>query len=65
MLATFDHSQFPLAELLPRKRETVSVCVPTKETAATIAATVRAVSRLRDAGLVDQLLVVVVVTIPA
>jgi glucosyl-3-phosphoglycerate synthase len=58
MLATFDHSQFPLAELLPLKRETVSVCVPTRETAATIAATVRAIAKLRDAGLVDQLLVV-------
>jgi glucosyl-3-phosphoglycerate synthase len=58
MLATFDHSQFPLAKLLPLKRETVSVCVPTRETAGTIAATVRAVTRLRDAGLVDQVLVV-------
>jgi glucosyl-3-phosphoglycerate synthase len=58
MLATFDHSQFELDELLSGKSETVSVCVPTRETAATIAGTVRAIARLRDAGLVDQLLVV-------
>ena len=58
MLATFDHTQFPLAGLLPLKRETVTVCVPTRETAATIAMTVRAILRLRDEGLVDQVLVV-------
>jgi glucosyl-3-phosphoglycerate synthase len=58
MLATFDHSQFELGELLSGKSETVTVCVPTRETAATIAGTVRAIGRLRDAGLVDQLLVV-------
>jgi glucosyl-3-phosphoglycerate synthase len=58
MLATFDHSQFELGELLSGKSETVTVCVPTRETAATIAGTVRAIGRLRDAGLVDQVLVV-------
>jgi glucosyl-3-phosphoglycerate synthase len=58
MLATFDHSQFALDRILRFKREPISVCVPTRETAATIAATVRAVAGLRDAGLVDQLLVV-------
>jgi glucosyl-3-phosphoglycerate synthase len=58
MLATFDHSQFELSALLPLKSEPVTVCVPTRETAATIARTVRAIAALRDAGLVDQLLVV-------
>ncbi len=58
MLATFDHSQFALDRILRLEREPVSVCIPTRETAATIAATVRAVAGLRDAGLVDQLLVV-------
>jgi glucosyl-3-phosphoglycerate synthase len=58
MLATFDHAQFGTEELLRNKRETVTVCIPTKEAAATIAATVRAVAGLRDLGLVDQLLVI-------
>jgi glucosyl-3-phosphoglycerate synthase len=58
MLATFDHSQFELSTLLAQKTGPVSVCVPTRETAATIAGTVRAIAALRDAGLVDQILVV-------
>ena len=58
MLATFDHSQFELSALLALKTGPVSVCVPTRETAATIAGTVRAIAALRDAGLVDQILVV-------
>jgi len=58
MLATFDHAQFETEDLRRRKRESVTVCIPTKEAAATIAATVRAVDRLRELGLVDQLLVI-------
>ncbi|HEY5332801.1 MAG TPA: glucosyl-3-phosphoglycerate synthase [Solirubrobacterales bacterium] len=58
MLATFDHAQFETDDLLRSKRETVTVCIPTKEAAATIAATVRAVDQLRELGLVDQLLVI-------
>jgi glucosyl-3-phosphoglycerate synthase len=58
MLATFDHSQFQLEELLSLKSEPITVCVPTRETAATIAATVRELKALREAGLVDQVLVV-------
>ncbi|MGN6258524.1 MAG: glucosyl-3-phosphoglycerate synthase [Solirubrobacterales bacterium] len=58
MLATFDHSQFRVEELLPLKSEPITVCVPTRETAATIAATVRALAALRDDGLIDQILVV-------
>lgn len=58
MLATFDHSQFRLSELLSRKSGGITVCVPTRETAATIAATVRELKALQEAGLVDQTLVV-------
>jgi glucosyl-3-phosphoglycerate synthase len=58
MLATFDHSQFDPRTLVSLKRETVTVCIPTRETAATIEPIVRAVAGLREAGLVDQLLVV-------
>lgn len=58
MLATFDHSQFQLEELLSLKSEAITVCVPTRETAATVAATVRELGALREAGLIDQVLVV-------
>jgi glucosyl-3-phosphoglycerate synthase len=58
MLATFDHAEFDLPALLAAKRETVTVCVPTRETAPTIGPIVAALAPLRDAGLVDQLLVV-------
>jgi glucosyl-3-phosphoglycerate synthase len=58
MLATFDHAQFETKDLLRNKRETVTVCIPTKEAGETIAATVRAVDQLRELGLVDQLLVI-------
>jgi glucosyl-3-phosphoglycerate synthase len=58
MLATFDHAQFETEDLLRHKRESVTVCIPTKEARTTIAATVGAVDRLREIGLVDQLLVI-------
>jgi glucosyl-3-phosphoglycerate synthase len=58
MLATFDHSQFDLRSLLDLKRERVSVCIPTRETAETIRATVAAVAELRERGLVDQIVVI-------
>lgn len=58
MLATFDHGRYQVADLRLLKRETVSVCIPTRDTAATIGATVAALDELREAGLVDQLLIV-------
>ena len=58
MLATFDHSQFRLEELLSGKSEPITVCVPTRETAATIAATVRELTALQESGLIDQILVI-------
>lgn len=58
MLATFDHSQFQMEEILPLKREPVTVCVPTRQTAATIAATARELTALREVGLIDQILVI-------
>jgi glucosyl-3-phosphoglycerate synthase len=58
MLATFDHSQFDLRTLVSLKRDSVSVCVPTRETAATIERIVREIAGLGEAGLVDQLIVV-------
>lgn len=58
MLTTFDFRQFDRATLRSLKRESVTVCVPTRETAETIGHVVRTVVELGDAGLVDQLLVV-------
>lgn len=58
MLATFDHSEFEPDALLASKRETVTVCLPTRETEATIGRVVTEIGALRELGLVDQLLVV-------
>jgi glucosyl-3-phosphoglycerate synthase len=58
MLATFDHSEFEPGDLLARKRETVTVCLPTRETAETIGVVVTEIEALRDLGLVDQVVVV-------
>lgn len=58
MLASVDHSHFTLQSLLSAKHETVTVCIPTRETAETIEGTIEAVAELLEAGLVDQLLVI-------
>jgi glucosyl-3-phosphoglycerate synthase len=56
VIRTFHHRDFPLELLLERKRETVTVVLPTREVADTI---VPIVTRLNElAGLIDQLLVV-------
>lgn len=55
---TFTHAEFP-AERLAREREhSVSVCVPARNEAATIGATVSQLIALRDQGVIDQVLVV-------
>lgn len=58
MLDTFDHSDFPVTDLVRAKQGPVSVVIPTRETAGTIAGTVAELVILRDLGLVDQILVV-------
>lgn len=58
MLATFDHSHFDPRALAALKRDPVTVVIPTKETAHTIEATVRAVVELGEAGLIDQIAVI-------
>jgi glucosyl-3-phosphoglycerate synthase len=56
VIRTFHHRDFPLDLLLERKRESVTVVLPTREVADTIAPIV---SRLMDLrGLVDEVLVV-------
>ena len=57
-LATFHHRDFPLDRIRAAKRETVTVCLPAREVAATIGPILEVVLGLRDAGIVDQVLVV-------
>ena len=58
MLDTFEHTDFPVNALVAARTESVTVVVPTRETAGTIAHTVAELGVLADLGLVDQILVV-------
>ena len=54
-----DHADFELSELVERKGSaTATACVPTRETAKTIERTVTCLLEVRDAGLLDQVVVV-------
>src|SRR5215207_10472432 len=55
---SFHHTEFPLERLLDGRAGTVSVCVPARECAGTIARVVRELVRLREAGAIDQVAVV-------
>jgi glucosyl-3-phosphoglycerate synthase len=56
LIRTFRHSEFPLELLLERKREAVTVVLPTREVADTIGPIVERLQSLD--GLIDQILVV-------
>jgi glucosyl-3-phosphoglycerate synthase len=58
MLDTFEHTDFHVAELAAAKQGPVSVVIPTRDCAGTIAHTVAELLLLAEAGLVDQILVV-------
>lgn len=58
MLKTFEHTDFPVTGLVTAKSDSVTVVIPTRETAGTIAHTVAELRVLSDLGLVDQILVV-------
>ena len=58
MPLTRHHADFPLSRIREAKRETVSVCLPAREVAATIEPIVREVVGLQEAGIVDQVVVV-------
>lgn len=58
MLDAFEHTDFHVAELSRLKAGTVSVVIPTRNCAGTIAQTVAELLLLTDSGLVDQILVV-------
>jgi glucosyl-3-phosphoglycerate synthase len=50
--------QFPLERLLASKRSSVAVVLPAREVAATIGPIAELAARLRDAGLLDEILVI-------
>jgi glucosyl-3-phosphoglycerate synthase len=55
---TFHHSPYPASRIAAERRESVSVCVPARECAQTIAAVVGALVALREAGAIDEIVVV-------
>ena len=57
-MRVFHHTEFPVDRLRVERQETISVCVPAREEAATIAAIVAPLVALREASVVDQVLVV-------
>ncbi len=58
MLDTFEHTDFHATDLASLKQGSVSVVIPTRNCAGTIAHTVAELLLLTDAGLLDQILVV-------
>jgi glucosyl-3-phosphoglycerate synthase len=56
-LRSFDHSAFPPERVRAERSGTISVCVPARECAATIGPIARTLVGLREAGVVDQVLV--------
>jgi len=57
-LDTYDHTDFPATDLVRRLPGPVSVVVPTRNTAGTIAQTVGELNLLAELGLISQILVV-------
>ena len=56
-MRSFHHAEFPADRLRAERVESVSVCVPAREEAATIAGVVGPLMALREAGVVDQVVV--------
>jgi glucosyl-3-phosphoglycerate synthase len=54
---SFHHADFPADRLRAQRTESISVCVPAREEAATIAGVVAPLVALREAGVIDQVLV--------
>lgn len=55
---TFHHSQFGPERVAAERRDSVSVCLPAKECAGTVVPIVERLLQLRQAGVLDQVLVV-------
>jgi glucosyl-3-phosphoglycerate synthase len=54
---SFHHAEFPAERLRDEREETISVCVPAREEALTIARVVAPLVALREAGVIDQVVV--------
>lgn len=57
-MRSFHHADFPADRLRAQRKMTISVCVPAREEAATIAGVVAPLVGLREAGLVDEVVVI-------
>jgi glucosyl-3-phosphoglycerate synthase len=55
---SFHHSLYPAARIAAEREQSVSVCLPARECAQTVGEIVGVLSGLREAGVIDQLLVV-------
>jgi glycosyltransferase involved in cell wall biosynthesis len=55
---TYEASEFPLERLLATKRHTVALVLPAREVAQTIGAIAETATQLREAGLLDEVLVI-------
>jgi glucosyl-3-phosphoglycerate synthase len=55
---TYRASEFPLQRLLAVKRQTVALVLPAREVAETVGPIARTAAHLRDAGLLDEVLVI-------
>jgi glucosyl-3-phosphoglycerate synthase len=55
---TFSHQAFPIERLAADRRASVSICLPARDEARTIAAILTQLTPLLEAGVVDQLVVV-------
>jgi glucosyl-3-phosphoglycerate synthase len=57
-LRSFHHSEFPADRLRAERSESISVCVPAREEAATIAGVLEPLLALVEGGVIDQVVVV-------
>jgi glucosyl-3-phosphoglycerate synthase len=55
---TFDHSLYPVARIAEEREASVSVCLPARECAGTVGEIVGLLARLRDSGVIDEVVVV-------
>jgi len=55
---TFHHSLYPPERIARERERSVSVCLPARDCAGTVGEIVAALSRLRDAGAIDEIVVV-------
>jgi glucosyl-3-phosphoglycerate synthase len=55
---SFHHSLYPAARIAAEREQSVSVCLPARECAQTVGEIVGVLAGLREAGVIDQLLVV-------